>query len=824
MNISWDVVWKYVKFLLPLFRPSIAKALSVPLMLAGIGILTPPWWLDMLVKLLRNQMGLPQDDGQTSTPMYTTGWALIGLSIVIYLIDVWRQVKSMNQDNEKKLQEIVKDYPEQTSNLTIEKFKSVGFIAPHLQDEKIDKLINEITLLRFFSTFPKEEKSSNLAESIIDGELSGGTPQAKARALALLARFLSVGEGVSLAKEWLSNSKRLCQTEESVIAQAFIDATGSNNIEAASGLLKVNSPSHYSAYFMIKRVVKGSNAALRWFEIAELSVQELDGDGKIALLSALLSERQWEKALDVAEAIDYESLSKFPALAQFTACTFLINAIKVIELRESVLINIPFAADRFPLADDTASIALRNRAVELFKICSDRAGHLGAEDVSSLADRYALWLELRNSETHERAMALLQSYFIKYSQKTLEYLPLAFVFGIDIDSESIENEVNRQSALSHDNDPILSLARFVLAHTKKSFPAMLKYIANHRPQIEKTVHPTAVGMFEIEALARSGLVDDAELLLQKIEASGATQDEVRSLKNIIESAKGEDPIALATSQYQQTKTTNDLSHLVDLLERENLGDKYYSYCRELFDRTGQESDAIRVCNAASSLGKFSEIHQFLSDRMEIVIRSEGLQAHWAWCLFRKGDINGARAQIALLKQSSSQQSNLRTLEINLSIFSGDWESLSFFIEGSWNRREELKAKELLQAAQLAKAVSPGRTRQILAFCTGKYSDDPQVLASSYFTATTMGWEDNQQTSEWLNKAMVLSNDDGPLHRASLEDLKEMMPENRDKNEKVYKAYFDGSAPIITVAELLNRTVSDFYLIQQTSVKVLWENG
>jgi len=813
MNNDWDVVRKNIKFLVALFRPSLAKALSVPLLLAGIGILNPPLWLDILNWFLSNQKVLPQYSGPISTPLYITGWLLIGLSILIYLIDVWLQIKSMRHDSEKKLLEEVKDHPKKTADLIVDKIRSAGFTAQPLQDEKIENLVYEITSLRFFGSFPKEEKAANLAERIIDGELSGGTPQVKARALALLARYLCVGERVGQAKSWLSISQKLCPTEESDIAQAFIDAIGANNVDAASGLLKVGSPSNYAAFFMIKKTVDGIDTALGWLESAGLRVQELDNDGKIALVSALLSEHQWEKALNVVEAIDDESLSISPALAQLSAFAFLVNAIKVVELRESVLAYIPFAADRFPLADDSESIVFRNRAVELFKICSGLAVHFGAEDVATVADNYALWLELRNGETHEQAKIELKHYFVSYTQKTLEFLPLAFAFGIDIDFESIEKEVKRQTALSHGNDPILGLARFVLAQAKNSFPAVVEYISSHRQQMERAVNPIAVGMLEIEALARSGLVDDAERLLQKIEGSGAPEAEARNLQNIIESAKGKDPVALAISQYQQSKATNDLSHLVNLLERENPGDRYYSYCRELFDRTGQESDAIRACNAASSLGRFAELHQFLSDRMDIVKRSDGLQAHWAWSLFRNGNLRSAHEQIALLKQSKSQLPDLKALEINLSIFSGDWESLSVFVEDSWNSREELKAGDLLQAAQLAKAVSPGRTRQILEFCTGKYPDDPKVLTSSYFTATTMGWEDNQETSEWLNKAMVLSDDNGPLHRASLEDLKEMMSDAREKNERVYKAYINGDAPVFTVAELLNRTMSDFYLIQ-----------
>lgn len=788
------------------WKPSLAKYIIVPSMTVGLGALSIPLWVDIINWILVHQNFLPDYKLPIALPNYPLGISLIILSIIIYFIDSWMKKNGNNPDEIKKL-------PQKVASEVAEHLNSNGFTAPHLQDEKIETLLKEITMLRFFGSFPKEEKSSSLAESIIDGELSGGTPQKKAKALALLARYLCSGERVEQAKYWLSISKKLCPTEESEIAQAFIHAVLTNNVDEAYSSISGSSPSKCTARFMIKKIVDGLDSAISWFESSGLRVDELDIDGKAALVSALLSERQWEKALHIAKEIDNESLSMSPALAQLSAFAFLVNAIKAVELRESVLNYTPFAAARFPLADDTDSIALRNRAVELFKKCSSLAVHLGAEEVANVSDNYALWLELRNNETYDQAKIKLQSYFVNYSKNTLNFLPLAFDFGIKIDFDFVEKEVNRQAALSHSNNPILGLARFVLAQTKSSFPAVVEYISRYRNEMEKAVNPIAIGMLEIEALARSGLVDDAERLLKKIEDSDAPGSEVRSLQNIIGSAKGKDSVALAISQYQRSKATSDLSYLVTLLERENPGEKYYLYCRELFDCTGQESDAIRVCNAASSLGKFCELHQFLLDRMDIVKRSDGLQAHWAWSLFRKGDLNGAQEQIALLKQSKSQQTDLKELEINLSIFSGDWESLSVFVEDSWNSREKLKAADLLQAAQLAKAVSPGRTRQILEFCTGKYPNDPQVLASSYFTATTMGWEESQETSEWLNKAVVLSDDDGPLHKASLEDLKGMISDAKEKNDYVYKAYVNGDAPVFTVAELLNRTMSDFYLIQ-----------
>lgn len=556
-----EAIRDVLDFLKTHWKPSLAKYIIWPSMTVGLASLSVPLWIDIANWALVHQNFFPGYQFPLAQPNYPLGASLIGLSVLVYFLDVW-----LKKNNELPNQLI--ELPSQVAHEITTRMKSAGFTAQHLQDEKIEKLSHEITLLRFFGSFPKEEKATALAESIIDGELSGGTPQAKARALALLARYLCVGERAELAEKWLSSSKKLCQTEEARIAQAFIDAIGSKDVDAASGLLKVSSHSNYAAFFMIKKTAEGNDAALGWFESTGLSSHDLDNDGQVVLLSVLLTEHQWEKALDLVQKIDDESLSIAPALAQLSALTFLVNAIKAVELRESVLTYIPLAADRFPLADDSESIVLRNRAVELFTACSVHARHLGAEDVANMSDQYVLWLQLRNSETHEQAIAELQSYFVSYNQKTLEYLPLAFAFGIDIDFESIENEVNRQTALGPANNAILGLARFILAQTQKPISAAVDYISRHRNQMERSVNSVAISMLEIEALAKSGLVDDAQQLLEKAGDSGASDVEVRNLQNIIDSVKGADPVALAISQYQQSEATSDLAQLVNFLERD----------------------------------------------------------------------------------------------------------------------------------------------------------------------------------------------------------------------------------------------------------------
>lgn len=813
MNIDWSY-WldRAFKLLEAILKPSLAKAISLPLLLAGIGILNSPLWLDIVNWWLYNQEFFPQFKGPISEPKDRIGWIFIILSILVYLVDTWRLVKTSNFESKKEILDAINEQPQKTADIVAEGIKDI-FCAPHIVDEKINKQITEIQSLRFFRTFPKEEKSIQLGHDIIEGELAGGSPPVKALGLALAARYLSVGENIDKAKSYLEQSKMFAHISETSIAEAFIKVAESGVADGLSILASDRTPANYSAIFMLKRNNEDSKAAIAWLDSAGLTAQNLDVDGQISYISALLEIHDWERALDVVCSLNHENPAPSPALAQVSAFTFLINAIKVVELRESVMQHIPFSAETFPLADDVKSISLRTKAITLFKLCSDLASDLGSSEVADVSKQYALWLELRNPDTFESARNKLQNIASNYSIETLEYLPLIFAFRIDVDCNKIEDETNRQTALCSDTNPILGVARFVLALNQKGYPKVVEYINTHRNQLEKFVNRATVNMFEVEALAKSGLTEDAEALLTKLEVNGADSGEVKNLRKIIASVKGEDPIALAISQYNETKNASDLAQLVNLLERSGLKEKYHSCALELFTITGTEVDALKVANATSAVGQFSELHRFLVKNFDLAERSEPLMFHWAWSLFRKGDFAGAKECLSKLKEGKAQHLDFQTLDIHLAIYSGNWDALTVFVENKWENRRELNAEQLMQAAQLAKAQSPGRAKEILEYATSQFPEDPIVLASAYFTATTMGWEDNDNTGDWLNKAAILSSDEGPLHMASFDELRNMIEAQRERRDKVFQAYEDGTAPIFTIAQLLNRTLSDFYLIQ-----------
>lgn len=794
--------------IISIYKPSLARALIVPTSLAGIAILSPPWWLDLINWVVTNQNFVDEYKKAISETDPALGWGLLGYSLLVFILE------SLKVLVEKRITENT-HIPEETADLVIKKIGELPSSASHIIDEKINKRIAELQNLRFFQTYPKEEKAIQLATEIIGGDLAGGSSPVKALGLAQSARYLSVGDNIEKAKKYVEESKKLTYVREIKIAEAFIKTIDADVDDGIAILVGDDNITNYSAIFMLRRAKQGAVEAINWLDNARLNIESLDIDGQFSLISALLEINKWERALEeVYKLRNTEEISS-PALAQIIAFTLLTNSIKAIELRKSVMQQIPFAAESFPLSDDTQSIRLRVEAIKMFNVCAESARFLGAIEVSEVSERYALWLELRNPDTVQIAEAKLKKHLSYPSYKALEYLPLAFAFKINLDYSKVEEEVNRMTALSNGENPALGVARLVLAFNQKDHSKTIEYINTHREQLVKNVTPETINMLEIEVLAKAGLIEDAEELCSKLEIAGTIPEQIRILKSLIASVKGEDSVALAILQYNKTENISDLAQLVNVLESSNLKEKGLFYSLKLFKITGTEQDALRVANALSINKHFAELYQFLGDNFELVERSASLMFHWAWSLFRKGSFEESKERLLELKNRgvNNQHLDLQSLDVSLAIYTGDWDSLTVIIENSWVNRNDLSAEELMQVAQLAKAIFPKRAKEILEYTTSRFPENPNVLASAYFTATTLGWEDKKDSSDWLNKAVKLSNDEGPLHKTSLDEFKSIITAQREKNDNVYKAYDEGSVPIFLIANLLNRTLSDFYLIQ-----------
>ena len=80
---------------------------------------------------------------------------------------------------------------------------------------------------------------------------------------------------------------------------------------------------------------------------------------------------------------------------------------------------------------------------------------------------------------------------------SLRRLPLALQFGLKLDLQAVEREIDRQDTLSGGSSPDASLARFTIALTKNSQREAAEYIDKHREQLLKHLNPSFVTSVEI---------------------------------------------------------------------------------------------------------------------------------------------------------------------------------------------------------------------------------------------------------------------------------------------------------------------------------------
>jgi triacylglycerol esterase/lipase EstA (alpha/beta hydrolase family) len=727
-----------------------------------------------------------------------------------------KDIESAHQETvlEKKLEYIdskVDQLPKKTVELIAEKLPSINSMSgfPHeLIDSRIEENLSVIRKSRFFVGFTVLEKVNRLANDIINGTLVGGSPTVKCHALAWCARLQSSNGDIKQAIISNQKAKELSDLEEICIAEAFILAAQDNTPKALASLMQQLSAQKYSAAFIIKNR-EDSEGSIQWMKDSGIKFSDLDSDGKIFYLDTLLNAQQWKLALESIEVIKNDEYLNSPALLHLSAMANLLQTVPL-ELRETVRRQIPFAGRNFPLFSDAKSLILRKKAIELLSQCETIARSLGCHDVANIASDYALWLKLFDPDSATDGMLELKKSMSNDSEIALRRFPMAFFFNVDIDLAAVEVEVDRQTARTDGGSTIASMARFVLALTKREPIEQLQYIDVHRQQINLCINKRELYRIEIETLTKCGLVQEAERYLSKIkgELAPPVQEELKAI--IAASCNGE-PLQIYIAQYQKTSEISDLINLVRFLEKTLHVKQFYEYSEILFNRANSVWSAEKFANAQSELGKYAALYDFLNRNTDLISQSKLLQLHWAWALFCKGRLTDCRKELVKLKNNGIDDINIRILEVNVAITSGDWESLLPYLDNEWNMREERTAKELLQVSQLAQALQPKRAVDFIMAAREKGSEDPNILAAAYFAATRMGWENEPDVCNWLNKAAELSDKNGPIQRVPVKELYPLIASRQEQNSKIMKALYDGNLPVFTAANLLNKTLSDFYL-------------
>src|SRR5204862_7085705 len=93
-----------------------------------------------------------------------------------------------------------------------------------LHNNEVEKQVERLRRSRFYPDFQIETEANRLAQRLIDGDYSQASDSTRARAIAMCTRWQARSADAAYVEGLLTTATNLVQTEEAVIASAFVAA------------------------------------------------------------------------------------------------------------------------------------------------------------------------------------------------------------------------------------------------------------------------------------------------------------------------------------------------------------------------------------------------------------------------------------------------------------------------------------------------------------------------------------------------------------------------------------------------------------------------
>ncbi|WP_316233802.1 PIN domain-containing protein [Bradyrhizobium sp. SZCCHNPS2010] len=677
-----------------------------------------------------------------------------------------------------------------------------------LVDAETSRRLQRIRRMRFFIDSTHSEEAVQLSQDLLVGQLNATSVELKADALAWCARALMSPSDRTEALRILGEAKRLIRTDAVSIAEALAESYDGKVSNALQKLATLNSAEARAASIIVVANAKEGRDALTWMTEAGISQDMVSPDGKFFVLKQYLDKARWDDALILVQTFTSTDYGQTPVLAYLAAGTHLVQATPL-ELRQIIFWQLPFDAASIPLADDASSLEARRNAIELYEQTAVLAAELGCTRASNDAQDRALWLRLRDPSLLLEARSVLEA-SMRDPRHSLRRLPLALQFGLRLDLRAVEREIDRQDAATDGSSVDVALARFSLAFTKQSARETADYIQKHKVQLEKYLNPFYVTAVRIEALTNSGQADEAETLLDQLPDQADLVGERGRLERLIAESRGANPVESREAEFRKSNSLADLTSLVNRLQELRDWPRLVTYGGELFNRTHGLSSLRAFGEALYETKAYDDLETTLGRHPDLAAQSSFLASLRAWALFYTGDLDGARDTLAHLR-STRDDANDRILQVNLAIASGDWTTLGSFVEQEWSHRSDRSAGELLRAGQLARQLGSARARELIIEAANHANDDPEIYLGCYGAAVSAGWED-AQTATWLERAAILSGDNGPVKKMAFKDIIDIHPEWQARETRTTEQLLAGNLPLFAAGHLLNRTLFELFMI------------
>ena len=539
-----------------------------------------------------------------------------------------------------------------------------------------------------------------------------------------------------------------------------------------------------------------------------MNMSELSSDGKFILLKFQLELGHWNSARESTGLLRQSDVEEVPVLHHLMAISYLLGTVHPV-YRSAILSSVPFNARVVPLDSDAAAIEARRSARVHFTESAKTLQQLNCRCAAAELEAYALWLELRDPESSKRGMQRLVGR-LDDQEFPLHLVSLGLQYGVQMDLEEVEHEIQRQATPQGEITLDGALACFAIARMQGKPENVANYIARHHDSLALHLDTKVLRSFQIEMFAKAGLTERARRCLKLLSREGLSDVEIRRLSIVIEEGEGKDTLEAQETLYQQTGSPIDLEALANELEARQEWDKLCEYAEVLYEETHSVRDAERLANSLHLAGRSSQAVQLLESSLDLLSQSMNLQLCYCWSLYHEGELLRARCELAKV-EADWETEGYRALQISLAVSVGDWDSLTVFVAREYQARQKRSARELIKAAQLALNVGSPYAKLLALEAAARESDDARVLASVHFLATKAGWESEPQFVRCLHRAVELSGDDGPFLEFTIQDILERKPEWDRQESSAMEVLNRGEVPMVLAGLFLNKSLINFIL-------------
>lgn len=721
----------------------------------------------------------------------------------------------LKQSLAQQLPQVEQSLPEQLGNTTDSVGRAAAKPSPaqiglpaHFAETQLAESLRRVRQRLNFrdATFDYTRAVTDLAQDAIDGELQLASPQLRFEVLEFAVRANASGrQTASKARQLLDAAKRIYPAGSWAVAEAALLAL--DDLDAAMRQLRdLKSPQAKSLLFSFVVKSKGEAGAHVWVKQEKLVPGNLGAVGVFNVICNALTTGDFEFAADWIEQASEDQLSQLPAL-RFMRGQLRLASCMPEDQRLYLLQGLPPAIGAITLAQDADALAKRRNALEDFRQTLEAARQLGVPTIPQEIDELILWLRLLDPASSAEAKSKLDAE-IREPALILWRARLALAFGSQFDQDALRAELQRRRATGGWTAQEASVA--VALELASNDPARIAaFMAEARNDLTKVggLPPVAIACIEIEALARSGAIDQAKgrLAQHATLLEGGHRERLTEL--IAESEGIADPVENARRRFAQSKLTDDLGQFCAALAKKDDFRGLCQYGVELARRTRSLLDLRPALKALARAGNHRAVIQLIDELAGVGEDDDSTQFSRARAFFHMGDVRQARK---ILDQKFPQSTDPAVIRLAIFIAweAGEWGHIQGIIDKVAVHAEDFDPAELARFALLARDIGSPHAKMLIEAATKRGGNDPHVYLAAYLFAVHQGTEaKDARVHEWFQRAIELSGQDGPIERKSLREVADMAPGWREHQNRINQLIKSGDAPLFLAARSLHVTLT-----------------